>query len=87
MKTIVSMLLINILMATVVHSEVRDATKSVSWYQEHKAERLSVVAKCNDNPGELATAPNCVNALRANGAMSWLKMWTQKNKLAIRKSI
>jgi hypothetical protein len=61
----------NALMVTIGHSEARDATKSVSWYQAHKAERLIVVAECNDNPGELAAAPNCVNALRANGATSW----------------
>jgi hypothetical protein len=71
MKTIAYMLLINILMVTIAHSEASGATKSVSWYQTHKAERLRKVEECNDNPGELAATANCVNALRANGAKSW----------------
>lgn len=85
MKTILSVLLINMLMATIGHSEARDVTKSVSWFQAHKAERLIVVAECNDNPGELAAAPNCVNALRANGAMSWAENADAKKQAGYKK--
>lgn len=80
MKKIASVLLINMLLATIGHSQAIDTTKSVSWYQAHKAERLSVVAECNENPGELAVTPNCINALRANGAKSWSEDKSRKQQ-------
>jgi len=85
MKKILSLLLINMVAANIAHSEAKGVTKSVSWYQAHKTERLSVVAECNDNPGELASAPNCVNALRANGAKSWTENADAKKQAGYKK--
>jgi hypothetical protein len=43
-----------------------DPVQTVSWYKEHDAERNAMIAKCNDNPGELAMTPNCMNAKKAD---------------------
>lgn len=48
-----------------------DVVQSVEWYTEHKTERAEVLAKCQNNPGELANTPNCVNASRADSAITW----------------
>jgi len=47
-----------------------EPVQTVQWYKEHKAERLEVLNKCKDNPGELATTPNCMNARRATSEMT-----------------
>lgn len=39
-----------------------EEVKTVSWYEEHNEERLAVLDKCKNNPGELAETPNCLNA-------------------------
>ncbi|MDR2876034.1 MAG: EexN family lipoprotein [Methylobacillus sp.] len=43
-------------------------TQTVGWYKTHDAERKEVLAKCNDNPGELQNTPDCINAARAEHA-------------------
>ncbi len=48
-----------------------EPVQTVQWYKEHKAERLEVLKKCKDNPGELATTPNCVNANSAAQEIIW----------------
>ena len=45
--------------------------QTVDWYKAHPAERAAVLAKCKDNPGQLAATPNCVNATRAESATTW----------------
>ncbi len=45
--------------------EPLDPVRDVQWYKKHKAERKSVLAKCHNNPGQLALTPNCVNAEQA----------------------
>lgn len=45
--------------------------QTVDWYKAHKAERQAVLAKCRNNPGELANTPDCVNASRAQSATTW----------------
>jgi hypothetical protein len=47
--------------------------QTVDWYKAHQAERAAVLAKCNDNPGQLAATPNCVNASRAESSATWSK--------------
>ena len=39
--------------------------RTVDWYKSHDAERKSMILKCEENPGELATTPNCINAKTA----------------------
>lgn len=48
-----------------------DQVQTVDWYKAHPAERAAVLAKCKDNPGQLAATPNCVNATRAESATTW----------------
>ena len=43
-----------------------DVVQTVDWYKAHKAERLDMLKKCNNNPGQLALTPNCVNAAKAD---------------------
>ncbi|HET9239204.1 MAG TPA: EexN family lipoprotein [Oligoflexus sp.] len=45
--------------------------KTVEWFKEHEKERREMLAKCNDNPGELIATPNCFNANRAESSMTW----------------
>lgn len=47
--------------------------QTVDWYKAHQAERAAVLTKCNNNPGQLATTPNCVNASRAESSATWDK--------------
>ena len=45
--------------------EPHDPVHDVQWYKTHEAERKSVLAKCHNNPGQLALTPNCINAEKA----------------------
>ncbi len=45
--------------------EALDPVQDVQWYKTHEAERKSMLAKCHNNPGQLALTPNCVNAEQA----------------------
>lgn len=44
---------------------VNDVVKSVTYYRENLQELQDQLAKCKDNPGLLAQAPNCMNAFQA----------------------
>jgi hypothetical protein len=50
--------------------KISGPTQTVDWYKAHDAERKDVLAKCNNNPGELAATPNCVNAALADNKMA-----------------
>ena len=50
---------------------LEDLTQTVDWYKEHQAERLDMIAKCKNNPGELSATPNCVNASHAASSLMW----------------
>lgn len=52
----------------------REAPKTVQYYVEHTAERESRLAVCKNNPGELKSDPDCVNA----GA-AVMKAWSNPN--------
>jgi type II secretion system protein G len=41
------------------------SVQTVGWYIAHDSDRIATVAKCQNNPGELASTPNCINALQA----------------------
>lgn len=43
----------------------KESVQTVDWYKENTAERLAVLKKCKDNPGELTSSPNCMNAKTA----------------------
>jgi len=48
-----------------------EPVQTVDWYKEHTTERRAMLDKCNNNPGELAATPNCVNASRAESSLTW----------------
>ena len=45
--------------------EALDLVQTVEWYKSHEAERTAMVTKCHNNPGQLASTPNCINAQQA----------------------
>lgn len=47
-----------------------EPVQTVDWYKEHKAERLAMLEKCRDNPGEKQLTPNCTNAKQADKEVS-----------------
>ncbi|MDP2027871.1 EexN family lipoprotein [Sulfuriferula sp.] len=36
--------------------------QTVDWYLTHDVERKAMQKECQNNPGELAQTPNCINA-------------------------
>lgn len=45
--------------------EALDPVQTVVWYKAHEAERIAMVTKCHNNPGQLDKTPNCINAQQA----------------------
>ena len=39
------------------------STRTVDYYTGHAKERQTMVEECTNNPGELASSPNCINAM------------------------
>lgn len=69
-RSLVFVLVMGILALTMPQTglakETLDPVHDVQWYKTHDAERKSVLAKCHNNPGQLANTPNCVNAETAS---------------------
>ncbi|MDR0577030.1 MAG: EexN family lipoprotein [Candidatus Accumulibacter sp.] len=51
--------------------EKPEPVQTVDWYKEHNEERMAMVKKCENNLGELAKTPNCINATKAANALIW----------------
>jgi hypothetical protein len=49
-------------------------TKTVGWFFEHRDELQLALKACRDNPGELATTPNCINASEARNKVTIQEM-------------
>ncbi len=49
--------------------EALDPVQTVEWYKQHEAERMAMIQKCMNNPGQLEGTPNCVNARGAADAL------------------
>jgi hypothetical protein len=47
-----------------------EVVQTVDWYKTNETARLDVIAKCKDNPGQLAATPNCINAITAANHIS-----------------
>ena len=43
-----------------------EVVQTVDWYKAHDAERIEMVKKCKNSPGEIAGTPNCINAKSAH---------------------
>ena len=48
-----------------------DVVQTVDWYKAHEKERVEMLAICQNNPGQLASTPNCMNAQQAQGNITW----------------
>jgi hypothetical protein len=48
--------------------------KTVGWFLDHREELTAALKKCRDNPGELETTPNCVNANEARNQVTVQEM-------------
>ncbi|MFN3612638.1 EexN family lipoprotein [Tepidimonas sp.] len=57
-------------------NDTAEPVQTVEWYKEHKAEREATRKRCHDNPGQLATTPNCINADKAQSAVDGAKRGT-----------
>ncbi|MCB5205167.1 EexN family lipoprotein [Neorhizobium sp. T786] len=44
--------------------------QTVDWYLEHDVEREAMLKRCNNNPGQLRSWPDCVNVERANSLIT-----------------
>lgn len=63
-----------------------EPTRTVSWYRAHPTERAALLAKCRNNPGDLAATPNCQNAEKADaieetartGRLQWRPLTKQE---------
>ena len=48
-----------------------DEVQTVDWYKSHEKERQEMLTRCKNNSGELAKTPNCLNAQKADSALTW----------------
>ncbi len=66
---IVGLFLSGVLGMAACTQEARDPVQTVEWYKTHEAERMAVLTRCINNPGQLENTPNCVNARGAADAI------------------
>lgn len=57
-------------------NDTAEPVQTVEWFKEHQAEREATRKRCQDNPGQLSTTPNCMNADRAQAAVDAEKRGT-----------
>jgi hypothetical protein len=68
MRTITAAILIGLALFAAACDGEKKSVKSVrdvKYFLAHPGERKSTIARCNNDPGELADAPECVNADKA----------------------
>lgn len=58
-----------IVTATLSGCGKQEPVQTADWYKANAPERLKVLERCKENPGELALTPNCVNAKTAANAL------------------
>ncbi|MBJ7407560.1 MAG: EexN family lipoprotein [Bradyrhizobium sp.] len=49
-------------------------TSTVGWYLDHRDDLALAIKACRDNPGELGTTPNCINANEARNKITIQEM-------------
>lgn len=49
-------------------------SKTVGWFLDHRDELALALKGCSDNPGELQTTPNCINANEARNQITVQEM-------------
>lgn len=55
-------------------ADISHPTKPVGWFFDHRDELAVTLKTCRDNPGELATTPNCINANEARSKVTVQEM-------------
>jgi predicted small lipoprotein YifL len=71
MKTTNQLLLVMAAVAALSACGPKEPVQTVDWYKAHPAERDAMLGRCQANPGELASSPNCVNATDARNSQVW----------------
>lgn len=65
-RTIATILPIGIFVALAGCNEDKvETVRDVQYYMENEESRSAKLKECNNNPGELAGTPNCINASKA----------------------
>lgn len=54
-----------IIVTSLVGCKESTPVQTVEWYITHDTERLAMIEKCKNNPGELELSANCLNAQAA----------------------
>lgn len=49
----------------------KESVQTVDWYKAHDVERKVMVKSCLNNPGELQSTANCINATDAHNTLTW----------------
>ncbi len=62
---VVGLVLSGVLWIVGCTNESLESVQTVEWYKTHEAERIAMATKCQNNPGQLASTPNCINAKQA----------------------
>lgn len=76
-KTILSVVVAGVLISGC--GSKTEETKTVDYYLQNDKEREETAKKCNNNYGELATTPNCINARQA----AWQKTTTPEEPIDV----
>lgn len=50
----------------VAEAPAKPTVQTVDYYLANKADRQKAITDCDNNPGELAETPNCINAWEAD---------------------
>lgn len=58
-------LVVGTLLAPHATVALAEPTHDVTWYKAHPVERKAMIARCQNNPGQLDRTPNCINAKHA----------------------
>lgn len=75
MKKSINLLIIFFALSGCNNSE---AVQTVDWYKLHDTEMKNMITKCKNNPGELMSTANCINATTANNQKENARRgWTQ----------
>lgn len=71
MKVLLSVVILSCVAA--ISGCSKEETRTVEWYMQNRADVSKVLAECNNNPGEKANTPNCINAKEADKKITALK--------------
>jgi len=59
----------------------KEEVHTVAWFLEHKDVMEDTLKKCTNNPGELFTKPNCINASEARSKQARAGKFVKSKKI------